>query len=121
MMRVVLAGGGTAGHVNPLLAVADELVRQGSSTPGDILVIGTKEGLETRLVPEAGFTLNTIARLPFPRRINAQALLFWPRFVGAVLRSMRLLRSHSLMSWRALVAMSPRRSMWRPGRFGSPS
>ena len=94
MMRVVLAGGGTAGHVNPLLAVADELVRQGSSTPEDILVIGTREGLETRLVPEAGLALRTIARLPFPRRVNADAALFWPRFVGAVVTSIRLLRSH---------------------------
>ena len=66
MMRVVLAGGGTAGHVNPLLAVADELVRQGEASPSDIFVIGTAEGLETRLVPDAGFALGTIARLPFP-------------------------------------------------------
>lgn len=94
MMRVILAGGGTAGHVNPLLAVAEELVRQGESSPNDIFVIGTKEGLETRLVPQAGFALGTIPRLPFPRRANLQALLFWPRFVGAVATSMRLIRAH---------------------------
>ena len=94
MMRVVLAGGGTAGHVNPLLAVAHELVRQGSSRAEDIVVIGTAEGLETRLVPDAGFALSTIARLPFPRRINAQALLFWPRFAAAVVRSIWIIRSH---------------------------
>jgi hypothetical protein len=94
MMRVVLAGGGTAGHVNPLLAVADELVRQGEASPSDIFVIGTAEGLETRLVPDAGFALGTIARLPFPRRMSAQALLFWPRFIGAVLASIRMIRAH---------------------------
>jgi UDP-N-acetylglucosamine--N-acetylmuramyl-(pentapeptide) pyrophosphoryl-undecaprenol N-acetylglucosamine transferase len=94
MMRVVLAGGGTAGHVNPLLAVAHELVRQGESSPSDIFVIGTAEGLETRLVPEAGFALGTIARLPFPRRMSTQALLFWPRFAGAVVASVRMLRDH---------------------------
>lgn len=94
MMRVVLAGGGTAGHVNPLLAVADELVRQGEASPSDIFVIGTAEGLETRLVPDAGFALGSIARLPFPRRMSAQALLFWPRFIGAVLASIRMIRAH---------------------------
>jgi len=60
MMRVVLAGGGTAGHVNPLLAVADELVGQGEASPSDIFVIGTAEGLETRLVPDAGFDLRAL-------------------------------------------------------------
>lgn len=94
MMRVVLAGGGTAGHVNPLLAVAQELVRQGVSTPKDILAVGTREGLETRLVPDAGFTLATIARLPFPRRVNLDAALFWPRFGWAVAKSFRLLKAH---------------------------
>lgn len=94
MMRVVLAGGGTAGHVNPLLAVAHELVRQGECAPGDIFVIGTQEGLETRLVPDAGFALGTIARLPFPRRMSAGALLFWPRFIGAVGKSVRFIQDH---------------------------
>lgn len=94
MMRVVLAGGGTTGHVNPLLAVAHELVRQGQSTPDDIVVIGTQEGLETRLVPQAGFALETIARLPLPRRVTLSALAFWPRFAGAVVKSMQVIRAH---------------------------
>lgn len=94
MTRVVLVGGGTAGHVNPLLAVADELVRSGVATPEDIVVIGTAEGLESRLVPQAGFTLLTIPRLPFPRRLNAEAFLFWPKFVYAVVRVMKFVRRH---------------------------
>ena len=49
MNRFLLAGGGTAGHVNPLLAVADGLRAR---DPEDlVLVLGTKEGLEARLVP----------------------------------------------------------------------
>ena len=49
---VLLAGGGTAGHVNPLLAVADELRRR--HPRGRFAVLGTAEGLEARLVPEIG-------------------------------------------------------------------
>ena len=94
MTRIVLVGGGTAGHVNPLLAVADELVRTQVSTPEDILVVGTVEGLEARLVPEAGYTLVTTQRLPLPRRLSLEAVLFWPKFAWAVFQVMGYLRRH---------------------------
>lgn len=68
-LKVVLAGGGTAGHVNPLLATAQELIRRGHS----VTVLGTEEGLESTLVPEAGLALVTMPKAPFPRRINAEA------------------------------------------------
>jgi len=84
--RYLLAGGGTAGHVNPLLAVADRLRRD---DPGaEVLVLGTKEGLEARLVPQRGYELATIPKLPFPRRPNAAAL----RFPGEYRRSIRTVR-----------------------------
>ncbi|MBB2966779.1 UDP-N-acetylglucosamine--N-acetylmuramyl-(pentapeptide) pyrophosphoryl-undecaprenol N-acetylglucosamine transferase [Leifsonia aquatica] len=83
MTRYLLAGGGTAGHVNPLLAVADRLRRDDPTA--EILVLGTKEGLEARLVPARGYELATIPKLPFPRRPNAAAL----RFPGAYRRTIR--------------------------------
>jgi UDP-N-acetylglucosamine--N-acetylmuramyl-(pentapeptide) pyrophosphoryl-undecaprenol N-acetylglucosamine transferase len=70
----LLAGGGTAGHVNPLLATADELRRRDPAA--EIVVLGTAEGLEARLVPERGYELVTIPKLPFPRRPNGAALRF---------------------------------------------
>ncbi|MDP9028247.1 MAG: undecaprenyldiphospho-muramoylpentapeptide beta-N-acetylglucosaminyltransferase [Actinomycetota bacterium] len=74
MTTYLFAGGGTAGHVNPLLATADRLRER--EPDAKILVLGTAEGLEARLVPERGYELLTIPRLPFPRRPNRAALEF---------------------------------------------
>lgn len=74
MTRYLFAGGGTAGHVNPLLAVADELCR--ADPDAQVIALGTQEGLEARLVPDRGYELVTIPKLPFPRRPNRAALRF---------------------------------------------
>jgi UDP-N-acetylglucosamine--N-acetylmuramyl-(pentapeptide) pyrophosphoryl-undecaprenol N-acetylglucosamine transferase len=65
-MRVVLAGGGTAGHVEPALATADALRRDDPAT--EAILLGTERGLETRLVPERGYELALIPPVPLPRR-----------------------------------------------------
>lgn len=94
MTVALLAGGGTAGHVNPLLAVAE---RWRAEYPGDELVLlGTSEGLEARLVPERGFVLTTIPRVPFPRRLNRAAFSFPARFAEAVRRSRRIIRERDV-------------------------
>ncbi len=88
MTVYLLAGGGTAGHVNPLLATADRLRER---DPGaTVLVLGTAEGLETRLVPERGYELLTVPRLPFPRRPNGELL----RFPGRWRETVRAARAH---------------------------
>src|SRR5258705_5168557 len=56
-MRIVIAGGGTGGHVIPALAIAHQLKKQFSA---EVLFIGTARGIETRLVPQAGFPLELI-------------------------------------------------------------
>jgi len=82
MTTYLLAGGGTAGHVNPLLAVAERIrVREPEA---EVLVLGTEEGLEARLVPERGFELLTIAKLPFPRRPNRAAVKFPARLRATI-------------------------------------
>ena len=65
-MRVLLAGGGTAGHTSPLLATADALRRLDPDV--EITCLGTARGLETRVVPEAGYPLELIPPVPLPRR-----------------------------------------------------
>ena len=80
---VLLAGGGTAGHVNPLLAVADAVRAE---RPGVRLVaLGTAEGLESRLVPEHGLELAVVPRVPLPRRPT----LDWLRLPGRLRAAVR--------------------------------
>src|SRR5437870_5203 len=57
-MRVLIAAGGTGGHIYPALAVANEIMRRDPSSV--IKFVGTARGLETRLVPQAGFELSLI-------------------------------------------------------------
>lgn len=77
--RVLIAGGGTAGHVFPALAVARELQRLADVEP---VFVGVDDRLEARLVPEAGFPLHTVAAVPVPRR-PSPALLRLPSGVLA--------------------------------------
>jgi len=67
-MKIVFAGGGTAGHIEPALAVARTWQK---SHPSDqIEFLGTKAGLENQLVPAAGFKLRYIPKVVIPRRIS---------------------------------------------------
>ena len=54
-MRLIITGGGTGGHINPAIAIADEVKRIRPST--DIIFVGTERGLDSRLVPDAGYPL----------------------------------------------------------------
>jgi UDP-N-acetylglucosamine--N-acetylmuramyl-(pentapeptide) pyrophosphoryl-undecaprenol N-acetylglucosamine transferase len=94
MSRFLFAGGGTAGHVNPLLAVADRLTER--EPDAEVVVLGTAEGLESRLVPMRGYELLTIPRLPFPRKPNAAALRFPGAFRAAVARTEQIIRDRGI-------------------------
>jgi UDP-N-acetylglucosamine--N-acetylmuramyl-(pentapeptide) pyrophosphoryl-undecaprenol N-acetylglucosamine transferase len=84
---VVLAGGGTAGHVEPAMAVADALT---ALEPGvRITALGTARGLETRLVPERGYHLELITPVPFPRKPSADLV----RLPGRVRRAIKQTRA----------------------------
>lgn len=88
-LSVVLAGGGTAGHISPLLAIADAI--KDKRPEAAILTVGTPSGMETRLVPAAGYQLATIDRVPFPRRPSADLLKLPGRLNGAVKQARRIL------------------------------
>lgn len=94
MTNFLLAGGGTAGHVNPLLSLADAIQTQ--SPDNQVWALGTKEGLEARLVPTRGHKLLTIAKLPFPRRFNLAAVAFPFRLLIAVASVVSIIRSKKI-------------------------
>jgi UDP-N-acetylglucosamine--N-acetylmuramyl-(pentapeptide) pyrophosphoryl-undecaprenol N-acetylglucosamine transferase len=81
-MRVLLAGGGTAGHTSPLIATADALRRLDPEV--EITCLGTPRGLENRVVPEAGYPLELIPPVPLPRRPSVDLLKVPARLRGAV-------------------------------------
>jgi UDP-N-acetylglucosamine--N-acetylmuramyl-(pentapeptide) pyrophosphoryl-undecaprenol N-acetylglucosamine transferase len=81
-MRVLLAGGGTAGHTSPLLATADALVRLDPTA--EITCLGTPRGLESTVVPAAGYPLELIPPVPLPRRPNKDLARVPSRLRGAV-------------------------------------
>lgn len=82
VVSVVLAGGGTAGHVNPLLAVADEVRRR--EPAARVLALGTTTGLEAELVPSRGYELRPVPRVPMPRRPSPDLLRLPGRLAAAV-------------------------------------
>ena len=88
-MMVVLAGGGTGGHIEPALALADALRR---AEPGvGITCLGTERGLETRVIPQRGYELVTIPPVPLPRKPTPQLLSVPARLAAAVNATARVL------------------------------
>ena len=71
-MHIVLAGGGTAGHIEPALNTADAI--RARSCGDSLSILGTERGLETTLVPARGYELTLIPPTPLPRRLNKDLL-----------------------------------------------
>ncbi len=71
-MRVILAAAGTAGHINPAIAIANKIKKESPSS--EILFLGTDRGLENDLVPRAGYDLKTIQAYGLSKSISVQSL-----------------------------------------------
>lgn len=81
-LSVLVAGGGTAGHIEPALAVAQHLVEADPETV--ITALGTARGLETTLIPERGVDLRLIPAAPLPRKVSKDLLSLPVRLRAAV-------------------------------------
>jgi UDP-N-acetylglucosamine--N-acetylmuramyl-(pentapeptide) pyrophosphoryl-undecaprenol N-acetylglucosamine transferase len=87
-MNVVLAGGGTAGHIEPALALADALAARGHT----VTALGTARGLETTLVPARGYELDLIPPVPLPRSLSGDLFTVPFRLRRAVRETREALR-----------------------------
>lgn len=89
-MKILLAGGGTAGHVEPALAVARAWKL---AHPNDeIAFIGTPSGLENSLVPAAGFVLHHIPKVSIARSLSPSLLKVPVQLISAIIRTRKLLK-----------------------------
>lgn len=72
-MRAIIAAGGTAGHINPALAIADEIMRDDPTS--DILFVGREDAMEKILIPQAGYEFMHIETHGFERKFTPAAIL----------------------------------------------
>ena len=89
-LSIVVAGGGTAGHIEPAMAVADAIRRQEPSAR--VTALGTKKGLEGTLVPERGYDLRLIDPVPIPRQLSSSLFSVPARIRRAVTQAKDILR-----------------------------
>lgn len=105
-MRVVLAGGGTAGHIEPALNLADAL--RAADPTVEITALGTTRGLETTLVPRRGYELALIPPVPMPRRPSPALFPLPVRVTQAIAAAARVLddaRADVLVGFGGYVAL----------------
>jgi UDP-N-acetylglucosamine--N-acetylmuramyl-(pentapeptide) pyrophosphoryl-undecaprenol N-acetylglucosamine transferase len=93
--RVLFAGGGTAGHVEPAIAVAREWRNQHSDSA--ITFVGTRNGLESHLVPDAGFDIRYITKVRIARRLSPSLLVAPFSLLRSVAQSVALMRKNDLV------------------------
>ncbi len=89
-MRVLLTGGATGGHIYPALAMA-RYIRKENPT-AEVLFVGAKGGMEEKIIPQAGFALQTLKVKGFPRRFTKALGKSIFLMVIAVINAVRILK-----------------------------
>lgn len=89
-MKVVLSGGGTAGHVNPALAIAKKILEK--EPESQILFVGTPTGMENRLVAKEGFAIRHVEVKGFQRKLTLENLKVAYLAVASISRAKKILK-----------------------------
>lgn len=89
-MKIIIAGGGTGGHINPGIAIA-KYIRQ-KHNDAKILFVGTQRGLETKLVPREGFELRLIKVRGFKRKFSLDTFTAVKELLQGILEARRIIR-----------------------------
>lgn len=93
--KILFAGGGTAGHVEPALAVANWL--RNEKPNWEYVFVGTKKGLENQLVPAAGFELLHISKVVLPRQFTPETFLLPIRILTATWQAIKICKKVDLV------------------------
>src|SRR5699024_8703255 len=88
-IKVLIAAGGTGGHVYPAIAIADALREECDDI--DILFVGTKDHMEREAVPRAGYDITDIWISGFHRRFTLKNLLFPIKLLTSLVQSLRII------------------------------
>jgi UDP-N-acetylglucosamine--N-acetylmuramyl-(pentapeptide) pyrophosphoryl-undecaprenol N-acetylglucosamine transferase len=91
-MKLLIAGGGTGGHVFPALAIAQEWLGRGQER--EVVLVGTERGIEMRLVPQAGLPLETLRVAGLKGKGGVTLVKNVAMLVPAMLDARRVLRKH---------------------------
>ncbi len=89
-MRILISGGGTGGHINPGLAIADYFKKMQPDC--EILFVGTKKGLERELVPKAGYDIKYIEVAGFKRKLSLDTLVTLKKMFAGFAQSGKILK-----------------------------
>ena len=92
IMKLLIAGGGTGGHVFPAIAIAQEWLSRGNER--EVVLVGTERGIEMKLVPQAGLPLETLRVAGLKGKGGVTLLKNFSMLVPAMLDARRVLRKH---------------------------
>src|SRR6201997_3710296 len=91
-MKLLIAGGGTGGHVFPAIAIAREWLSRGKER--EVVLVGTERGIEMKLVPQAGLPLETLRVAGLKGKGGANVFKHFTMLVPAMFDARRVLRKH---------------------------
>jgi len=89
-IRVLLAAGGTGGHVYPAISIADAVMSLNKDS--SVLFVGTRDRMEWQAVPNAGYTIRSVWISGFHRRLTPQNLLFPVKLMVSLVQSLKILK-----------------------------